>query len=389
MNMDKEPRYEGERDEDGEPCGEGRMEYDRIGDFVEFYEGQWKGGKWHGKGVLQLKFHRWEGEWKEGNLDGQGTETDCGAHRPYEDRRLIYKGEYKDGRRHGQGTCYFHLGDVEYRRGLRCYEGEWENGFRHGRGVLRFRRRTYWKYGQRQFGRRMGKTRRGVWKNGIEQNRWIPTIHEGYALHIDTRRSREYKNLQTKEEFSNKVARLREEFQGRSSYSEEERVEESPKSIYILKINPRALSNEDAKAIRTFPWEPPEKTLRESLENILEDIFSIGPPPPSFPALVWKPLGFVYVGLTDLWVEDRFAVHQSREGKASRIAKLGLLDGGSYDLVGEELTEQYGFKQVGWRDKKPEKLQSWVAWNFYKMGYWVWGSHHHGEEDFLGKGLFE
>ena len=57
--------------------------------------------------------------------------------------------------------------------------------------------------------------------------------------------------------------------------------------------------------------------------------------------------------------------------------------------VQKDLTDKFGFKQVGWRDYKPEKLESWVAWNFYKMGYWVWGSHHHDDENFLGTKPFD
>jgi len=162
-------------------------------------------------------------------------------------------------------------------------------------------------------------------------------------------------NLQTAAEFAKKVSRLRKEFQG---------TWESPRSIYILSVKSEARSNHRAVANRTFPSQ-------------------------KFPSLIDEPLGYVYVGLTGLSVEDRFAVHQSKQGKASKIAKLGFLIDGSYEIVGKEITEAFGFKQVGWRDKKPEKLESWVAWNFYKMGYWVWGSHFHEEEDFLGIEPFE
>ena len=156
--------------------------------------------------------------------------------------------------------------------------------------------------------------------------------------------------LQTEREFTNKVAKLREEFQG---------TWESAREIYILRIKPEAFSNESAKAKRSFPSH-------------------------KFPPLVENPLGFVYVGLTSLTVEERFEVHRDKLPRASKIAKLGFLLDGTYQEVGKDLTDKFGFKQVGWRDYKPEKLESWVAWNFYKMGYWVWGSHHHGDEDFLG-----
>lgn len=162
-------------------------------------------------------------------------------------------------------------------------------------------------------------------------------------------------NLQTVAEFAEKISRLRKEFQG---------TRESPRLIYILSVKPEARTNHRAVTNRTFPSQ-------------------------KYPSLIDQPLGYVYVGLTGLSVEDRFSVHQSKQGKASKIAKLGLLVDGSYELVGKKITDAFGFKQVGWRDKKPEKLESWVAWNFYKMGYWVWGSHFHKEEDFLGTEPFE
>jgi hypothetical protein len=155
--------------------------------------------------------------------------------------------------------------------------------------------------------------------------------------------------LQTEIEFASKVAKLRAEFQG---------TWESAREIYILKINPEVFSNESAKAKRTFPSN-------------------------KYPTLVENPLGFVYVGLTGLTAERRFEVHRDKLPKASKIAKLGFLLDGTYQEVGQDLIDKFGFKQVGWRNKIPEKLESWVAWNFYKMGYWVWGSHHHNDEDFL------
>ena len=162
--------------------------------------------------------------------------------------------------------------------------------------------------------------------------------------------------LQVGDEFAEKVARLREAFRWNGF--------EATISIYILKVKPESFSDARAKAKRTFPSQ-------------------------NYPSLIDTPTGYVYVGLTGLSAEDRYAVHQTKEGKASKIAKLGLLADGSYEVVGKELTNLYGFKQVGWTNNKPEKLESWVAWNFYKMGYWVWGSHYHNEENFLGTDPFE
>lgn len=155
--------------------------------------------------------------------------------------------------------------------------------------------------------------------------------------------------IQTEATFLRKVAKLRKTFEG---------ANESQRQIYVLKIKSEAASNPKAIKNRVFPSD-------------------------DYPSLVEQPRGFVYVGLTGLAVEDRFEVHRSKSSKAAKIAKLGYLCEGSYQKVGKPLTDKFGFSGVGWRDKKPEKLESWVAWNFYKMGYWVWGSHYHEEEDFL------
>ena len=68
------------------------------------------------------------------------------------------------------------------------------------------------------------------------------------------------------------------------------------------------------------------------------------------------------------------------------MAKLGYLsDYRNFDHCGKRLTQLYGFKQIGWKENKPELLESWLAWRLYKIGYYVWGSHLHEEIDFLEK----
>ena len=53
--------YEGQVDSDGNPDGIGM--YVRPGH--SFYEGHWKAGKFHGKGVhLVLQSYHYEGEWQ-------------------------------------------------------------------------------------------------------------------------------------------------------------------------------------------------------------------------------------------------------------------------------------------------------------------------------------
>ena len=173
-------------------------------------------------------------------------------------------------------------------------------------------------------------------------------ISKSFDLHVNMR-------TQSEKAFLAKVATLRKTF---------EDANESQRQIYVLNIKSDAASIPKAIKNRVFPSD-------------------------DYPSLVERPRGFVYVGLTGLAVEERFEVHRSKSSKAAKIAKLGCLSEGSYEKVGKPLTDKFGFRGVGWRDKKPEKLESWVAWNFYKMGYWVWGSHYHEEEDFLGTPPFD
>ena len=161
-------------------------------------------------------------------------------------------------------------------------------------------------------------------------------------------------HLLIENEFIKKVEILRQEFQG---------TRDSSREVYILRIKPEAFSDNSAKAKRTFPSD-------------------------KFPALVEEPVGFVYVGITSNTAEERFEVHRNKLPKASKIAKSGFLLDGNFQEVGKDLTDKFGFKEVGWRNHLPEKIESWVAWNFYKMGYWVWGSHHHKKEDFLDREPF-
>ena len=145
----------------GMPHGYGRLEYDRAG---RWYEGDWKHGRWtgkgrlsngdgdfyegglkndhkHGKGVMMFADGRkFEGEYINGQMI-EGTMT-------YQDGST-YAGSWVDGMRHGRGRCVFTDESVyegEFREGEffgygkmawsdgGWYEGEWWNGEMHGRG---------------------------------------------------------------------------------------------------------------------------------------------------------------------------------------------------------------------------------------------------------------
>ena len=64
------------------------------------YEGDWKRGKKHGKGIYYFTNRdRYEGDWKRGEMHGQGTYFFSGGDK--------YVGKWKDGKKHGQGIYLF------------------------------------------------------------------------------------------------------------------------------------------------------------------------------------------------------------------------------------------------------------------------------------------
>ena len=136
----KQPRYVGEI-ADGIPSGKGAL-YLPNG----FYEGEFKNGKFNGKGKrLYFEKGKLVGEFKDNKAHGQGIYT-------YLDGAK-YVGEYKLGKKHGQGTFtrpngseyvgYWKFGKREG-HGIRTYsnggkyEGEWKNGLFDGQGTYIF-----------------------------------------------------------------------------------------------------------------------------------------------------------------------------------------------------------------------------------------------------------
>jgi hypothetical protein len=111
----KQPRYVGEI-ADGIPSGKGAL-YLPNG----FYEGEFKNGKFNGKGKrLYFEKGKLVGEFKNNKAHGQGTYT-------YLDGRK-YVGEYKKGKKHGRGTFTWPNGNI--------YVGQWKNRNFHGHGKL-------------------------------------------------------------------------------------------------------------------------------------------------------------------------------------------------------------------------------------------------------------
>lgn len=128
--------------------------YNSLGNEIYFsYDGNWKAGKMHGRGVFMFDDEKtydgdfannrpngqgnaeyidgrhYDGEWKDGEYQGKGTYwTDDG---------LKFEGEYALGRRNGYGKLKFPCGLV--------YEGEFHDNKPHGRGTMQSKL-TGWAY---------------------------------------------------------------------------------------------------------------------------------------------------------------------------------------------------------------------------------------------------
>ena len=118
--------YVGEK-KDGNPHGQGTLTFSSGKKYV----GEFKDGKQHGQGTYTYpkkeghKFAaKYEGEWKNGKKDGQGTWK-----HPY---GRTYVGEFKDGRWHGKGVTTARDGQ----RWFTFYDGEFKKGKFHGQGKL-------------------------------------------------------------------------------------------------------------------------------------------------------------------------------------------------------------------------------------------------------------
>jgi len=123
--------------------------------------------------------------------------------------------------------------------------------------------------------------------------------------------------------------------------------------------------------------------------------------------------GFVYVGHTqrvpnqyenleqyngDPVLYRFYDEHIAGEGNNSPVVTKHHFSK-DFETCGRELTERFGFRNVSiTKPKQGEvesyKLESWVGYMLYKLGYWVWGPHaHHADRkeeygDFLGKGIY-
>lgn len=132
---------EGRCDEEGLTQGEGKAECANG----RKYEGEFKDGKFHGKGKLTFPTYSYDGQWENGVLHGLCIYTDTDGRK--------YDGNYNYGRREGHGS-YTHTDSSKYvgdwrfnsREGMgeltfpdgNKYAGEFDNDKPHGHGVVTF-----------------------------------------------------------------------------------------------------------------------------------------------------------------------------------------------------------------------------------------------------------
>lgn len=194
-------QYQGARDNEGLPHGNGTMTYrkrsydqemfDRHLAFKE-YRGQWQHGKRHGKGTMEFYENgfgstKYTGEWRDGLPDGKGQWESYGG-----TTVTKYKGGMKQGKRHGQGAFseWWDKGtfppesyDGEWADDKRCgygvaeykmpsgfnekYEGMWQNNMRNGQGTYTYQN---------------GDRYEGEWVNGRKEGRGVYTHADGRTV---------------------------------------------------------------------------------------------------------------------------------------------------------------------------------------------------------------
>ena len=101
--------------------------HDHASDEVYCGEVAAETGLRHGLGVVVYLAHEhriYEGEWRHGREHGRGVLL-------AKDRTVLYDGEFTDGRLHGRGICYLPNGAT--------YRGDFRENARHGRGEYRSR----------------------------------------------------------------------------------------------------------------------------------------------------------------------------------------------------------------------------------------------------------
>jgi hypothetical protein len=169
--------YTGTLGADKEPSGFGTMKYDSG----RFYKGEWKKGRWNGKGtLLNANGDSYQGDFVKDARHGRGVYRFTSGD--------VYEGDFFEDNRHGTGKFKFHNGSVytgdfcmgsfeghgRYDFDGGYYEGEWKRDEYYGKGRLqykdgsnyqgRFKRGSAHGFGEESLAD--GTVRSGLWKRG-------------------------------------------------------------------------------------------------------------------------------------------------------------------------------------------------------------------------------
>jgi len=125
---------------------QGKLYFTSSNGIVSIYEGIFKNGKYHGKGIYTIvNGNTISGDFYEGKVQGEGSikyadgseyigilkdSLPNGLGKTVYKNGSIHSGSYKAGRRSGFGKLITSDGNI--------YEGTFDNGSSHGKGVLRF-----------------------------------------------------------------------------------------------------------------------------------------------------------------------------------------------------------------------------------------------------------
>ena len=106
------------------------------------------------------------------------------------------------------------------------------------------------------------------------------------------------------------------------------------------------------------------------------------------PPMKWQanPKGYVYVGQTNLTplerLKDQLRDHKAGKGYVRDYHQTLLMKEGK--VIHSPLWDiSKTFENLNYEESL--KLESWLAWKISERGYYVWGSHKHKEENFLGQ----
>ena len=228
--------------------------------------------------------------------------------------------------------------------------------------------------------------------------------HEKLLEEQRTTNFRETNLRETNEERKEREAREKQEEERKKKLRKIEQMKESAKR------NPEFRATTYLEHLRKTIYRPKGRSINNKIYVIeLSEDISIHSHKRAFPNEQFEMIidkddenfrGFVYVGITGKEVKDRFDDHKRghNDGRGY-VRKYSKTD--HFETCGRLLTERYGIRDIlGDYSKEgifdSTKLESYVGYMLYKLGYHVWGPTGHkksdklknGYDDFIGKDIY-